>query len=344
MSATCAAKEHWDTAILLTSVAKDELVFWRDNTARVAAFGMPILVPKFQQMLHMWERGGELADGQRPQYRLVSDGGPRWGATLSAWPIKNVVKPPLEGSGEYPAEWEGQGWCEHQAWREAVAALLAIKTFTPIIRGSVVLHLSDCACVVKALQEGGSATSAQVYRWAVEIWQWCVDHDIILLSGWVQGEEVVWLGADRLSREDGVDVHGYTAGPLMQAAVATVCRRRGYALTVDLFATVANKECPRFCSRFHDVGTEDVDAFTRPSWRVSRCVCGAASLPTHETIDAGIGAAGVRGLQGMYRCPETTVSALLEHIARWTGGGGDKCGRHGFAVANGGPQAAPRIQ
>ena len=274
MSATCAAKEHWDTAILLTSAAKDELVFWRDNTARVAALGMPILVPKFQQMLHMWERGGELPDGQRPQYRLTSDGGPRWGATLSAWPIRGVVKPPLEGSGEYPAEWVGQGWCEHQAWREAVSSLLAIKTFTPIIRGSVVLHLSDCACVVKALQEGGSATSAQVHRWAVEIWQWCVEHGIILLSGWVPGEEVVRLGADRLSREDGVDVHGYTAGPLMQAAVATVCRRRGYALTVDLFATAANKQCPRFCSRFHDVGTEDVDAFTRPSWRVSRCVCG----------------------------------------------------------------------
>lgn len=274
MSATCAAKEHWDTAVLLTSAARDELVFWRDNTARVAAFGMPILVPKFQQMLHMWERGGELADGQRPQFRLVSDGGPRWGATLAAWPINGVVKPPLEGSGEYPAEWVGQGWCEHQAWREAVSSLLAIKTFTPIIRGSVVLHLSDCACVVKAIQEGGSATSAQVHRWAVEIWQWCVEHDIILLSGWVPGEEVVRLGADRLSREDGVDVHGYTAGPLMQAAVATVCRRQGCALTVDLFATAANKQCPRFCSRFHDVGTEDVDAFTRPSWRVSRCVCG----------------------------------------------------------------------
>jgi len=101
-----------------------------------------------------------------------------------------------------------------------------------------------------------------------------VEHDIMLLSGWVPGEEVVRLGADRLSREGGVDVHGYTAGPLMQAAVRTVCQRQGCSLTVDLFATAANKQCPRFCSRFHDVGVEDVDAFTRPSWRVSRCICG----------------------------------------------------------------------
>jgi hypothetical protein len=275
MSATCAAKEHWDTAVHLTQAARDELVFWRDNTVRVAAFGMPILVPKFQQMLHMWERGEEPTNGQRPQHRLVSDGGPgEWDATLATWPVGGISRPPLEGSGAYPAEWVGPGWCEHQAWREAMAVLLAIKAFTPVIKGSVVLHLSDCACVVKALQEGGSATSAQVHRWAVEIWQWCVHHDIILVSGWVPGEEVVRLGADRLSREDGVDVHGYTAGPQMQAAVATVCQRQGCSPMVDLFATAANKQYPRFCSKLHDVGTETVDAFTRPSWRVSRCVCG----------------------------------------------------------------------
>ena len=146
--------------------------------------------------------------------------------------------------------------------------------FTPLIQGCVVLHLSDCACVVKALQDGGSATSAHVHRWSLEIWRWCAQHDIILLSGWVPGDEVVRLGADRLSREAGVDTHGYTAGPLMRDAIAVVCRRLGCAPTVDLFASAANKQCPRFCSRFQDVGSETVDAFTRPSWRVSRCVCG----------------------------------------------------------------------
>ncbi len=132
------------------------------------------------------------------------------------------------------------------------------------------LHLSDCACVVKVLQEGGSATSVQVHRWTVEVWQWCVQHDIILVLGWVPGEEVVRRGADRLSREDGVDVHGYTVGPQMQTTIATVCQRQGCSPMVDLFATVSNKQCPRFCSRLYDVGTESVDAFTRPSWRVSR--------------------------------------------------------------------------
>ena len=63
MSAACVAREHWDTVVHLTPEVREELVFWRDNTARVAAFGMPILVPKFQQMLHMWERGGEPASG-----------------------------------------------------------------------------------------------------------------------------------------------------------------------------------------------------------------------------------------------------------------------------------------
>ena len=85
MSATCVVKEQWDTAVQLTPAASEELLFWRDNVARIAPFGMPILVPKFEHMLHMWERGEEPTIGQRPQHRLVSDGGPgEWGATLVA--------------------------------------------------------------------------------------------------------------------------------------------------------------------------------------------------------------------------------------------------------------------
>ena len=116
MSATCVAKKQWDTAVQLTPAAADELVFWQDNVARIAPLGMPILVPKFEQMLHMWERGEEPTSGQRPHHRLVSDGGPgEWGATLVAWPVNGVAQRPCEGSGAYPLEWVEEGWCDHQA-------------------------------------------------------------------------------------------------------------------------------------------------------------------------------------------------------------------------------------
>ncbi len=143
--------------------------------------------------------------------------------------------------------------------------LLSVQAFTQVIAGNVVLHLSDCACVVKALQEDGSATSVHLYHWAVEIWKWCAQHDIILLSEWVSGVEVVRVGADRLSREAAVDTHNYTSDPSMKTAVAEVCRQDGCALTIDLFATAVNKQLSHYCTRFYDVGSEVVDAFTKPS-------------------------------------------------------------------------------
>ena len=117
--------------------------------------------------------------------------------------------------------------------------------------------------MVKELQEGGSATSVHLHYWSVEIWKCCAQHDIILLSGWVSDVEVVRLDTDTFSCEVTVDTHGYTVGPNMKMAVAEVYRQYGCALTIDLFATEANKQLPHYCSRFYDVGSEVVDAFTK---------------------------------------------------------------------------------
>jgi hypothetical protein len=142
-----------------------------------------------------------------------------------------------------------------------------------------VLHYSDCACVVRALQ-AGTATSTNIQRWALQIWKFCAEQGIILISGWVPGEEVIRMGADRLSREAGVDKHGYTMGSAMRLAARTLYATRAWQPTVDLFATAANAQCARFYSRVHDVGCEGADAFTVPSWRSSTCVCGS----THDEI------------------------------------------------------------
>jgi hypothetical protein len=118
-SATCTVKEQWDNPVSLNPTTKEELAFWRDHVVTVASFGMPILVPRYDEMLRMWNNGEEPVNGQRPRYRLVSDGGPlRWGSTLKSWPVKGA-QPPLaterEGSGEYPTDLVQQGCCEHQA-------------------------------------------------------------------------------------------------------------------------------------------------------------------------------------------------------------------------------------
>ncbi len=111
MSATYTTKEWWDIVTHLTLAVSDELVFWRDKVVRIVAYAMSISVPRFQEMLRMWEHEDETASGQRPQHRLISDGGPReWGCTLVAWSVNDVAGAPAEGSGTYPTEWVAQGW------------------------------------------------------------------------------------------------------------------------------------------------------------------------------------------------------------------------------------------
>ena len=184
---------------------------------------MPIVIPRFEELQAVWERGASMSPHYGPTCRLCHDGGPaHWGATLSRGPGTSD----LETSGEYPAHLISEGLCDNQPWREAIAGLMALKAFAPHIRGSVVLHYSDCACVVRALREG-TATSTDIQRWAFQIWKFCAEHGIILISGWVPGEEVIRLGADSLSREAGVDRHGYTMGSQMQMAVRALCAKQG---------------------------------------------------------------------------------------------------------------------
>jgi hypothetical protein len=110
-SAACAAREHWDVPITLSEQAAEELMFWRDNIVRIAEFGMPIVIPRFEELQAVWERSDVQTTHYGPTCRLCHDGGPaHWGATLSRGPGTQD----LEASGEYPAYFVAQGLCDNQ--------------------------------------------------------------------------------------------------------------------------------------------------------------------------------------------------------------------------------------
>ena len=64
------------------------------------------------------------------------------------------------------------------------------------------LHLSDCACVVKAIEDG-SAKSEMLQDQAVKIWKLTNKLGMLFHSMWVPGDRVIELGADVLSRKQG---------------------------------------------------------------------------------------------------------------------------------------------
>jgi hypothetical protein len=131
-STTCSAREHWDVPITLAEPAVEELMFCRDNNVRIAEFGMPIVIPRFEELQTVWKRSDVQTTHYGPTYRLCHDGGTaHWGATLSRGPGTQDLKE----SGEYPSYFVVLGLCDNQPWREAITTLLVLKTFDPQIRG-----------------------------------------------------------------------------------------------------------------------------------------------------------------------------------------------------------------
>jgi len=141
------------------------------------------------------------------------------------------------------------------------------------MKGKAILHYSDCSCVVKALQDG-STSSDVLQEQALELWQLTSRFGILLLSGWVPGDRVIDLGADRLSRSGGKDWGGYGLRPSVWKMVCEKAESVGRTLTIDLFASGSNAKCQRFHSFHHMQGAESADAFDRLSWAHSECPCG----------------------------------------------------------------------
>ena len=188
-------------------MALRELLFWAHNMVEMATRRKPMILPRFKDLEIEWARleagGTSTSEGiSFPlEGRLVTDGGPDgWGATL--W--LPGVKEPLLGSGKWRLVDVASGKTRQQARREGWSVILAVFAFLPQMQGGATLHYSDCSCVVKALRDS-SANSDILQEQALELWQFTARYGIMLFSGWVPGDRVIDLGADRLSRSEGKD-------------------------------------------------------------------------------------------------------------------------------------------
>jgi len=114
------------------------------------------------------------------------------------------VKEPLLGSEKWRIEDVASEKTRLQAWREGWSVILTVLTFIAQMQGGAILYYSECSCVVKALRDG-SANSDILQEQALELWQIMARYGIMLFSGWVSGDRVIDLGADRLSRSEGKD-------------------------------------------------------------------------------------------------------------------------------------------
>ena len=107
---------------------------------------------------------------------------------------------------------------------------------------------------------------------------------------WVPGDRVIELGADALSREEGLDWGGYTADAKMWQAVQGLAKTQLRTLTVDLFASSRNNKCPRFFFKIPAKKWGDTEIAERGrSVLVMRARYRSAGLTPHQRgwTDAG---------------------------------------------------------
>lgn len=112
---------------------------------------------------------------------------------------------------------------------------------------------------VAYINQMGGSKSLACNSLAQKIWNWCIPRSIWLSAVHIPG--VTNVEADLLSRNCYSD-HEWQLNPVLFQQLSAVFP----ALSIDLFATVLNRQLPRYVSWKPDPHAEYVDAFSK-SWK-----------------------------------------------------------------------------
>ena len=133
---------------------------------------------------------------------------------------------------------------------ELRAVVLSLRHFLPLVQGQVVLVRSDNTTTCAYINKQGGTKSSDLCAQACRLWQWCLDHNIVIRAAYIPG--VVNVPADALSSGKSLPVLLNHRGDHREWSLATqVCQALFLRLgepQVDLFATKANSRLPVFCS------------------------------------------------------------------------------------------------
>ena len=173
--------------------------------------------------------------------------------------------------------WSTQEAIHHINYLELLAAFLALKTFASnqLQKGLILLRIDNISAVTYINQKGGTH-STQLSNLALEIWEWCLQHQLTIQAEHLPGS-LNWV-ADSESRmmKDRCD---WMINPKV---FQQICQSLG-PLQIDLFASRLTKQLPRYYSWRPDPEAEATDAFTQnwaqargfanPPWcLISRCL------------------------------------------------------------------------
>eukprot|EP00735_Rhodelphis_limneticus_P009190 TRINITY_DN2599_c0_g1::TRINITY_DN2599_c0_g1_i1::g.19278::m.19278 TRINITY_DN2599_c0_g1::TRINITY_DN2599_c0_g1_i1::g.19278 ORF type:complete len:569 (-),score=-40.00,sp/Q99315/YG31B_YEAST/23.17/3e-12,RVT_1/PF00078.22/4.5e-18,Dam/PF05869.6/2.1e-06,RVT_3/PF13456.1/0.029 TRINITY_DN2599_c0_g1_i1:675-2240(-) len=183
--------------------------------------------------------------------------------------------------------------------RETLAILYGIRSFTHQLTGRVVVWKTD-NLVARAYIMNMGGKHLHLTRLVKDLWVDLFKYNITLIVEYIPGVENTQ--ADYLSRISKDSQDWKLLPHYFQQAEAQFCRRH----TIDLFATLQNRQVPRFCSARPQPGAVALNAFTL-DW--SREV--AWANPPFSLVGRVLGK--VREL----RCSLTLVAPVWQSQAWW---------------------------
>eukprot|EP00961_Rhodomonas_salina_P114925 1546377-Rhodomonas_salina.1 len=252
--------DMWDTHKPLDEAARDELQFLVDTLPALAEIAKPMVTPAPSDLLQRFVLGHPSVDFVWSNDAAIAG----YGAILQRHADLGYLR--LLLSARWP-----EGKCpEHQVHREAGGVNGSLDALLPQLKDSSVLLLSDCAPVSLAFAVG-SKGSKELQERAKYFWRQCLRWNITVYSQWIPGDMMLFLGTDKLSRDETFDYHDVRVAEETWKLAQAAAVNSGFELSTDLFADEHNRKCPLFWSRYPAPGAVGIDAFESCGWGQTWC-------------------------------------------------------------------------
>ena len=213
----------WDSLISLSSSARSDLLWWLESDSNL----LPSPLTSFS-----------------PSHQMETD------ASLKGWGAYQNSNSFTQG------RWNSTESKLHINYLELLAVFLGIKSFFKSFNPINLLVLCDNIPTVRYINYMGGTKSQYLCNLALELWDYCLSHNIWLKAVYFRGSDNV--NADSLSRYFS-DNHDYY---LSQSWFTRLHSHLDFCLEIDLFASRLHHHLPRYASRLPDPEAEFIDSFS----------------------------------------------------------------------------------
>lgn len=216
----------------------------RDNKGK---FDAPMkLSPAACSDLHWWITNIQTA------YNPISHGIPKFTMTTDASKIGwgcNFKGTPTGGC------WAPDEAENHINYLETKAVLLGLQSFQTKIVGQPLNILIDNTTAVACINQMGTCHSISINNLVIEIWEWCIKHNIWLTASHIAGIDNTV--ADSESRKTRRETEWSLNPNIFHKAIVII----GFEPGIDLFASRLNYKCDKYVSFQPDPGAFAINAF-----------------------------------------------------------------------------------